>query len=273
MIGVVGTGELGDEEVEASFNDLFQTAKIESVEVIFALTDDAVGDGLWSAYEYVALNAKAGELSAAAVTYADGNTEDKGLHGDAEDKKVRIIPIGDQAAVTVADELIKAKAAGAETVLVAFWVPEDPNDLDADPGAQYAALETAIQGGVEAYNICKAMDPLFLGDEGDAEKPAAEPEAPARTRRSRTAAPPADEAPAAETKEEAPPRRRRGAAKAADTPPAGADEAQNTPAVLEGSIWKQFVREVAECILAILDERTAGGAKEEAAPARRSRRS
>lgn len=283
-LGIVGTGVLDTNEIEATLNDLFDTKGISKVECYFALTDDGIGTaetpGAYAAFQYVvsaAEQAGEGELTVYAVTYQGGNADDKALHEEAVESKVAVVPIVDQAAVTVVDQLAKAKAAGADARLLVFWVTEE--DETADTGAQYAALESAAQAGIDAFNICNGMDDMNLGqpeaEEAPAPEPEAEAEAPRRGRgRPRAAAAPEPEAAAVE--EEKPPTRTRRARASA---PAEADEAQqvlplatsNGTADLSdagvGDIIGAFAKIIAKEVVALLKDQTG----EETAPARRGR--
>lgn len=275
-LGFVGTGVIEQNEVEATLNDLFATEGINKVECYFALTDDAIGvaetPGSYAAFQYAVATAEQaadGDLVVSAVTYDGGNADDKALHAEAVESNVTTIPIGDQASVTVVDELVKAKAAGADARLVVFWVTEE-NDTD-DTGAQYAALESAGQAGIDSFNACNGMDDLNLG-QPDAEAAPAAPEPPAEAPRRGRGRPRADAAPAAGAApaEEKPPTRTRRTRAAA--PP---DEAQaqlplsNGHADLSdagvGDIIGAFARIVAKEVVALL----AAEAGEEKAPARR----
>lgn len=290
VVGIIGTGKIEDEEVDAILNDLYNSPDVTKVDVIVALTDDAVGDGSWSAFESVASNVKDGELTLAAVTNEKGNKDDVAMHEDAVERGARIIPVGDSSAVTVADELVKAARDGAQALLVAFWVNDDDLESPEQDGGQYAAVETAVQGGVKAKNALDAMDGIFaakadilLGDDqGEETAPPAEEEAPRRGRgRPRASAaeePPAEDKPA----DEKPPTRRRGrptnAEKAAreaaaveqpELPPA--DEAQSTQ--FEGAgIFDELAKAIARHLAAELVE-ILNGDPDEKPPTRRSRRS
>lgn len=275
-LGFVGTGVIEQNEIEATLNDLFATEGSNKIECYFALTDDAIGvaetPGSYAAFQYTVATAEQvaeGELLVYAVTYDGGNPDDKALHAEAVECNVPTIPIGDQAAVTVVDQLVKAKAAGADARLVVFWVTEE--DDTADTGAQYAALESAGQAGIDSFNACNAMDDLNLGrpdDEPVSAPPTSAAEAPRRGRgRPRADAAPAAEAAAAEEKPPTRTRRTRAAAPA--------DEAQaqlplsNGHADLSdegvGDIIGAFARIIAKEVVAQL----AAEAGEEKAPARR----
>lgn len=292
VVGIIGTGKIADEEVDAILNDLYSSPDVEKVDVIVALTDDALGDGSWSAFEAVASNVKDGELTLSAVTNEKGSKDDVDLHKDAASRdKVTIIPMVDSAAVTVADELVKAARDGAQTLMVAFWVNEDDLENPEKDGGQYAAVETAAQGGVKSKNALDAMDGIFneradillgedQGEDQGAPEPDAEPETPRRGRgRPRSS----DAEPAAEAAaDEKPPARRRGRptnaekaareAAAVDQPelPA-ADEAQSTSTEGAG-LFQMFAKEVARELAKELVE-ILNGDSDEKPPTRRSRRS
>lgn len=238
VIGIIGRGDLGvdaedDREIRAVLDDLFATKGIKKAEVIFAMTDEAMDEGAWKAWEYVADNLS-NDLSIAGVVKKDGNGDDEALEGSLDEAKGRKVTVNgdDLAAVVVVDELIKAKNAGADARLVVFLVTDE--DPDVDTGGQYVACESAVQAGIKAYDITNAMDTIDFGtpEPEAAPEPEPEPEAPKRPRgRPRKAeAEPTAEAPVAE--EEKPPTRTRGRTKAA----APAGEAQETvSAALNGS--------------------------------------
>lgn len=274
VLGFVGMEDLDATIIEATLQDLVGTVEEgTTVTAVFPLVNDFVGDGLWVTFDQLA---ETEGLKLVVVTNQDGSDDDKEMHATASDPKLSavIVPMGDdKPPVTVADELVKAKAAGADAKLLVFLVKE-PAEGEEDPGAQYAAVEAAWGGGVEIFNIADAMDPIQLGDTNEA--PAAEPEPPAappaRRRRGAAAAeekPAATEAPA----EPAPPaRRRRGAAAAEEAP---ADEAQQTlpieSAVAEGIMLTSdvLIDLLADLIATKVVEKLNSGGED--APKRRAR--
>ncbi len=219
------------EALDATLTDLLSVEEGVEIEAVFPLTDDSIGVSSWTAFDALAA---IDEVSIVAVTNEKGSAEDVEMHAAAVEAGADLIPLGDDAAaVAVADYLVKAKAEGADAKLIVFLMKEPEGEED--PGAQYAALESADGGGVPLYNICDAMDKITFGD---SETPAAEEAAPASDvaptteeparRRRRGAAAPAAEA---EVKEE-PKKATRGRRRAAEATP---DEAQQELPIASGT--------------------------------------